>query len=327
MNTKQPLVSIVCLTYNAEKYVAECLDSMLMQQTTFSYEILVYDDASKDATPAIIQSYADRYPDIFRITLYKENNFQKGLGFYGLRVSFNEARGKYIAYLEGDDYWTDPLKLQHQVDFLESHPEYGCCCTRYRYYFENRDEFSETDHFEKAICSNQEGIEINHNNYFTVGLLPQILTAVYRKDIFPQDAYYFKLAPKNQQDDALFYCMTLYSKIWVMNEVMGIYRRHDYSVTWTVGKGGSIEQAKMLHDIWWDCWQYDKSEVMRGTMEWAIIALCKSTIKYSNPIDKLTIKQCIVEFKRVASIRQVFSLYWIILRVYAVRILKRTYKK
>lgn len=126
MNTN-PLVSIVCLTFNEEEFVRDTFDNFLSQQTSFPFEILVYDDASQDATPQIIQEYVDKYPNIFKATLYTENNFKKGLGFLGLRVGFQEARGKYIAYCEGDDYWCDNLKLQKQVDFLESHPEYEVC--------------------------------------------------------------------------------------------------------------------------------------------------------------------------------------------------------
>lgn len=126
MNTN-PLVSIVCLTFNEEDFVRDTLDNFLSQETNFPYEVLVYDDASQDRTPEILKEYADRYPDIFRMTLYTENNFKKGLGFFGLREGFREARGKYIAYCEGDDYWCDNHKLQKQVDFLEAHPEYEVC--------------------------------------------------------------------------------------------------------------------------------------------------------------------------------------------------------
>lgn len=326
MNTnQQPLVTVLCLAYNEESFIRECLDSVLMQQTTFPYEILVYDDASKDETPNIIQEYADKYPDLFRITLFKENNYQKGLGFYGLRLGFTEAQGKYIAYIEGDDYWSDPLKLQKQVDFMDSHPDYGCCCTRYRFYYQDKKEFSKSDHFESLFSNQQEGIEINHDNYFHVGKLPQIQTAVYKRDIFPQDAYYFKL--HNQQDDALFYCMTLYGKIWLMNEATAVYRRRDNSVTRHVEKGGSIAQNKMLHDIWMDCWQYDKSEVLRDTVLWSISTLCTSTIRYAKRIDMALIRKYIDEYKNVAGSSWHMHFYKNIIRAFAVRIIKRPYKR
>lgn len=118
----EPLVSIICPAYNQEAFVAQTLDGFLSQQTNFNFEILIHDDASTDATARIIAQYAERYPTIFR-TFYQEvNQYRQGrICAPGL---FLKARGRYIAYCEADDYWTDPRKLQLQVDFLESHPDY-----------------------------------------------------------------------------------------------------------------------------------------------------------------------------------------------------------
>jgi glycosyltransferase involved in cell wall biosynthesis len=117
-----PLLSIVCPSYNQEAFIAQTLDSFLAQQTTFTFEILINDDASTDGTARIIAEYARRYPQIIRPFYQQVNQYQYGKPCVpGL---FAEARGRYIAYCEADDYWTDPRKLQIQVDFLESHPEY-----------------------------------------------------------------------------------------------------------------------------------------------------------------------------------------------------------
>lgn len=117
-----PLVSIVCPAYNQEAYIAQALDGFLMQQTTFDFEILVNDDASTDATARIIADYAARYPTLIRTFFHETNQFSQGKSC--VPSLFGQARGRYIAYCEGDDYWTDPRKLQIQVDFLESHPDY-----------------------------------------------------------------------------------------------------------------------------------------------------------------------------------------------------------
>lgn len=117
-----PLVSIICPAYNQEAFVAQTLDGFLSQQTTFNFEILIHDDASTDATARIIAQYAERYPTIIRAFYQEVNQFRQGrICTPGL---FLKARGRYIAYCEADDYWTDPRKLQLQVDFLESHPDY-----------------------------------------------------------------------------------------------------------------------------------------------------------------------------------------------------------
>ena len=117
-----PLVSIVCPAYNQQAYVAQTLEGFLMQETTFEFEILVNDDASTDGTARVIADYVKRYPTLIRPFYQDVNQYSQGLPpVPGL---FGQARGRYIAYCEGDDYWTDPRKLQIQVDFLESHPDY-----------------------------------------------------------------------------------------------------------------------------------------------------------------------------------------------------------
>jgi len=117
-------VSVLVPTYCHEKYIAHALDSILMQQTTFQFEVLVGDDASGDGTPEIIKIYAERFPDIIRPILRPENLGGTANGF-DLQC---RATGNYIAYLEGDDYWLDPHKLQKQREFLEHNPDYiGCC--------------------------------------------------------------------------------------------------------------------------------------------------------------------------------------------------------
>lgn len=118
-------VSVCCITYNHAKNLRQCFDGFLMQKTNFKYEILVHDDASTDGTIDIINEYASKYPDLINPYIQKENQYSKGNGFVGLTINFNRAKGKYIALCEGDDYWTDPLKLQKQVDFLDMHPKYS----------------------------------------------------------------------------------------------------------------------------------------------------------------------------------------------------------
>ena len=121
-----PLVSIFCITYNHSSYIRQCLDGFLIQKTNFPFEVLIHDDASTDDTAGIIKEYEAKYPDIIKPIYQVENQYSKGLD---INIVYNlpRARGKYIAMCEGDDYWTDPLKLQKQVDFLESHTDYSMC--------------------------------------------------------------------------------------------------------------------------------------------------------------------------------------------------------
>ena len=114
-----PLVSIFCTTYNHEAFIAETLEGFLMQQTDFAFEILVGEDCSTDRTREVIDSYRERYPDLIRLIAFDENVGRKA----NTHATFAACRGKYVAKCEGDDYWTDPLKLQKQVQYLEAHPE------------------------------------------------------------------------------------------------------------------------------------------------------------------------------------------------------------
>lgn len=120
------LVSVLCTAYNHEKYLRETLDAIVGQETDFPFELLVSDDVSTDATPEIIREYAARYPDIVRPFLLTENLYSQGRDVY-YEVFFPNVRGKYTAFCEGDDLWTDPSKLQRQVRFLEEHPDYTAC--------------------------------------------------------------------------------------------------------------------------------------------------------------------------------------------------------
>lgn len=123
-----PLVSICCIAYNQEQYIRETLDGFLKQKTNFPFEILIHDDASTDRTADIIREYAAVHPGIVRPLCQTENQHSKGIPV-GVTFNYPRAQGKYIALCEGDDFWTDPLKLQKQFDFMEANPEYALCCS------------------------------------------------------------------------------------------------------------------------------------------------------------------------------------------------------
>lgn len=126
--SSKPLVSICCETFNHSNYIEQCLKGFLNQETTFPFEILIHDDASTDDTAKIIQSFVLRYPKLFKPIFQTENQYSKNVGIWR-QIQFPRAQGKYIALCEGDDFWTDPHKLQMQVEWLESHPEYSMCCS------------------------------------------------------------------------------------------------------------------------------------------------------------------------------------------------------
>lgn len=133
-NQSHILVSICCITYNHVPFIGKAIEGFLMQEPPTGvsadepwYEILIHDDASTDGTTEIIKEYAAKYPDkIFPLyeTVNQYTNGHRGdIDFFNYR----RARGKYIAYCEGDDFWTIPDKLKRQIDFMESHPDYSVC--------------------------------------------------------------------------------------------------------------------------------------------------------------------------------------------------------
>ena len=125
------MVSITVLTYNHEKYIKQALDSIIMQKVNFKYEIVVGDDCSQDDTQNILNSYAQKFPDKF-VLLLRDHNIGANNNSFDVK---RHCRGKYIAILEGDDFWIDEDKLQIQLDFLETHK--GCDAIAHRHQIVN----------------------------------------------------------------------------------------------------------------------------------------------------------------------------------------------
>jgi glycosyltransferase involved in cell wall biosynthesis len=117
-----PVVSVFNWVYNHKEFIRESIESILMQKTTFPVEIIIHDDASSDGTKEIILEYQNKHPQLFRNILHEKNQWSQGKSV--MTPLLEKPKGKYISLTHGDDYWTDPLKLQKQVDFLESNTEY-----------------------------------------------------------------------------------------------------------------------------------------------------------------------------------------------------------
>lgn len=132
------LASVAIITYNHEKYIARAIESVLMQKTNFIYEIIIGEDCSPDKTREIIEGYEAKYQGRIR-AIYQESNVGPQRNLF--EFTFPQTKGKYLAYLEGDDYWIDPYKLQRQVDFLEANPEYGLIYSRARAYLQKNNRF------------------------------------------------------------------------------------------------------------------------------------------------------------------------------------------
>ena len=166
------MVSISCITFNHENYIGRAIESFLSQETNFKIEILIHDDASTDETQEIIRKYEQKFPDIIKPIYQKENQYSKGNKRMNAEFNFPRAQGKYIAFCEGDDYWTDNFKLQKQVDFLEKNLDYNLCGSRAQLYHEETGKMTKS---EGKIYGNVSLNDVLRKNQFST------CTAVLRK--------------------------------------------------------------------------------------------------------------------------------------------------
>ena len=214
----KPLVAIHCLVYNHEPYLYDCLEGFVMQQTNFPFVAIVHDDASTDNSAAIIREYEEKYPDIIKPIYETENQYSKHDGSLGrvMNAAIEATGAKYVAMCEGDDYWTDPLKLQKQVDFMEANPEYSMC-------FHGAEIKNETDTKIITTCQNIEDKEYFTNDIFPGWVVPTA-SVVYRRsmvDGFPplKQTNWMKYG-----DIVLFLKCTHTGRVWGMKDKMSVYR-------------------------------------------------------------------------------------------------------
>lgn len=216
-----PLVSITCTAYNHEKFIRDTIEGFLMQKTTFPFEILIHDDASTDNTAEIIKEYELKYPDLIKPIYQKENQLSKGISII-LNYTLPRAKGKYIAMCEGDDFWTDPDKLQKQIDFLESNSDYSLCVGGYKSVNVHTKEEEEVIKIPNGVIKDNEGytftLSDTRNNWIT-----KTLTLVFRNksEILKQLGQY-----KSIRDVHLIYHILKTGKGYYFTEVMGTYRIH-----------------------------------------------------------------------------------------------------
>lgn len=225
-----PILSICCRTYNLENFVAEAMDSFLMQQTNFPFEIIIDDDHSTDGTATVIRQYVDKFPRIVKANLRKKN--------VGLRKNFVEnmqrAKGKYIALCDGDDFWADPLKIQKQVDFLESNHKYILTYTA-------METFHEKDTTQRLVTSStndKTSLEIQQHRLNTGSC-----TVCFRNvDIIKDYPFEYHCSPSN--DHFLYSLLGGYGKGKFLEDIKPAqYRLHsdgDYT-------GKTEEERRILH--------------------------------------------------------------------------------
>lgn len=242
-----PLISICCLTYNHAPFIRKCLDGFLMQQTDFPIEILIHDDCSTDGTIEIIQEYTAKSPELIFPLYEEENQYSRGGAGKMDLYNYRRARGKYIAYCEGDDYWTDPLKLQKQVDFMETNPEYSVCWHRSKQFFVETGEYIEDKC--TAVLKGKDGVDIDLNTYFSQWYT-QPLTMVFRREVLDES---WRKQYKLYRDEHELYHLLKKGKGYLFAFEGGVYVKHDggiyTSLTNSIQGETSLRVAKELYEI------------------------------------------------------------------------------
>jgi len=212
-----PLVSVLITSYNHEKYIQQAIEGCLMQQTSFPYEIIIHDDASTDKSAQIIREFAERYPEVIVPILQKENQYSKGVKIFPT-VLIPQARGKYIAICEGDDYWTDPLKLEKQIAAMEKDPSISLCFTATRW------EYVDGSKRSKVVrCSKKDRHFSSKDVIFRGAGFTDIVSTVVRKSIYNNVSDWFNLSPVG--DAALYLLSILKGTSYYLDDVTAAYRR------------------------------------------------------------------------------------------------------
>lgn len=285
------IVSVYCTAYNHERYIRQALDSFVMQQTNFKYEVVIADDASTDRTADIIREYEIMYPEIIKPIYYKENQFSRGIP--KVNTMMEHSRGKYIAVCEGDDFWTDIHKLQIQVDYMEAHPECSLC-------------------IHSAYNVKDDGVIDEHNVFNKVGETRKVTTEevirnwiaasssqLYRKDVIEYPI------PFKQDCVNMDYCRMAYlalkGEVYYIDKLMSAYRTQSVgSINWVYHKNvvkqreSFIKFAKMLERLD-EYSEYKYSESIKGKKDevmfqyWASFPNVKKMKTYPDLYSSMTV--------------------------------------
>ncbi len=247
MKKEEPiLVAIQCLVYNHEPYLRDCFEGFVMQKTNFRFVAIVHEDCSTDHSASIIREYEAKYPDIFRPIYETENQYSKHDGSLEriMNAAIDATGAKYIAMCEGDDYWIDPFKLQKQVDFLETHPDYSLCCHGYKIL--KVDAGLCIEKFHMPIENHIEGVTFSNSDNWKYRYT-STMTIIYRYAMHKNipDISQFRY----WRDAHLHYYLLKYGKGYFMPFIGSVYRDHGGGVYSSL----SALQKDLIH-----VWIYDE---------------------------------------------------------------------
>ncbi|MBP6385549.1 MAG: glycosyltransferase family 2 protein [Pseudarcicella sp.] len=238
-------LSVTVQTYNHEKYIAQTLESVVNQVVDFEFEVLVGDDASTDRTPQIILEYQQKYPHLIKPLLHPKN--LGGFAKNNVIATLALAKGKYIAAMDGDDYWVDNTKLQQQVDILDKHPEHVACFHNARIVFDDNshpDMFVNDDN-QKIITTVDDLVGEDEVWYMATSAV------VFRNGIIN---HYPKWFHESKSGDIPRYILLGKNggSFYYINKVMSVYRKNNGGMSFTDSKqdaGFLINRIGMYNGI------------------------------------------------------------------------------
>lgn len=270
----KPLVSICCITYNHAPFIRKCLEGFLMQKDV-DYEILIHDDCSTDGTTEIVREYEAKHPDIIKPIYETENQYQK-VGTSGIDMfNYRRAQGKYIAYCEGDDYWTNPLKLKKQVDFMEANPEYSVCFTTFRNHVVKTDEYIETEPTKLLQTNgNPDGMDIDLDLFFK-RWYTQPMTMLFRVSAFNFD---WHKQYKHYRDQCEIYHLMKVGKCRLINLDSGVRNMHSGGISSLIS---TKQQFQVSETVAYELYKYHHDQFTKHNYYHTISWILSYTPRFS----------------------------------------------
>ncbi len=268
-------LSVIFITYNHAKYVEKALMSVINQKTDFPFEVVVGDDCSTDGTQDILKRIASEHPEV-KLNLRSENT--GGRPTLNVYETTKKCTGQYLAYLEGDDFWTDDHKLQKQVDFLEDHPEYTACTHSMKMVDEKDEEITDLETLSIGSLYDWSG-DFTYEDYCYSGKWPGHYASVVSRNIYKARKYDYTILYRASDftDDALINLFLLMEgKIYRMDEVMSVWR---YVKKSGAGNWNSIAMKRNIARD--DCY------LSKTMMQW---------IEQYRPLSDYSRKRCLADF-------------------------------
>lgn len=219
-----PTLTVFNWVYNHKDFIRESIESILIQKTTFKVEIIIHDDASKDGTKEIVLEYQKKHPHLFKNILQDENQWSQGKSV--MKPLFEKSRGKYVALAHGDDYWIDPLKLQKQYQILENNKSIAVCA------------HSHLDLDGALLVDNKLNIAYPGSKWISTtdiinigGGIVATNSIFIRTSVVQEMPLFYRKSPVG--DLAIILYASLAGKVYVLNEVMSIYRKFSSESSWS----------------------------------------------------------------------------------------------